>query len=58
MIDLFLLFWTIMILSSICWYGFLVFYVGAKGGKEIKEMTEALSARANPEHKAKPREIP
>jgi hypothetical protein len=43
MMDLFLIFWAVMIFSSIIWYGFLVFYVGAKGAKEIKSMTEALS---------------
>ncbi len=45
MIDLFLVFWAVMIFSSICWYGFLVFYVGAKGAKEIKAMTQALTQR-------------
>ena len=45
MIDLFLVFWAIMIFSSIFWYGFLVFYVGAKGQREIKAMTEALTRR-------------
>lgn len=42
MIDLFLLFWTVMIFTSIAWYGFLLFYVGAKGGREIKELTRTL----------------
>ena len=38
MIDLFLIFWTLMIFSSLAWYGFLLFYVGAKGGREIREL--------------------
>lgn len=45
MIDLFLVFWAIMIFGSIFWYGFLVFYVGAKGQKEIKAMTKTLTQR-------------
>ena len=45
MIDLFLVFWAIMIFSSIFWYGFLVFYVGVKGQKEIRAMTKALTQR-------------
>lgn len=38
-------FWAAMIFASIAWYGFLVFYVGYKGGREIKEMTKTLGAR-------------
>jgi hypothetical protein len=34
-----------MIFISIFWYAFLLFYVGAKGGKEIKEMTRVLGRR-------------
>jgi hypothetical protein len=42
---LFIVFWTLMIFGSISWYGFLVFYIGAKGGKEIKELTKTLGAQ-------------
>jgi hypothetical protein len=42
MIDLVLLFWTVMIFVSIAWYGFLLFYVGIKGGRDIVQMTRAL----------------
>ena len=45
MIDLFLIFWTVMIFASIVWYGFLLFYVGFKGGRELREMTRTLSQR-------------
>jgi len=38
----FVLFWTALIFASIAWYGFLVFYVGAKAGREIREMTKTL----------------
>ncbi len=44
MIDLFLVFWTLMIFLSIAWYGFLLFYVGFKGGKEIATLTKTLGA--------------
>jgi hypothetical protein len=43
MSHLFLIFWTVMIFASIAWYGFLLFYIGFKGGREIKEMTKTLS---------------
>jgi hypothetical protein len=45
MITPFVVFWTIMIFASIGWYGFLVFYVGYKGGREIKAMTKAFEQR-------------
>jgi hypothetical protein len=34
-----------MIFLSIGWYGFLLFYVGIKGGKEIRTMAKTLGAR-------------
>ena len=39
------LFWYVIILTSICWYGFLVFYVGYKGFFDIIDMTRALNRR-------------
>ena len=36
-------FWSVLIFASIAWYGFLVFYVGIKAGREVKQLTEALS---------------
>lgn len=41
--DPFAWFWIMMILLSIAWYGVLLFLVGFKGGREIIEMTKALS---------------
>ncbi len=35
-------FWTLLIFASIAWYGFLVFYVGWKAGREIKVLTRTL----------------
>ncbi len=48
MIDLFAMFWTVLILSSIYWYGFLVFYVGIKAGREIRVLTRTLANRPQP----------
>ena len=44
---LFVLFWTVMIFLSVGWYAFLLFYVGAKGGKEIRELTRELDHKGN-----------
>jgi hypothetical protein len=49
MFDLFAVFWTVMIFCSIYWYGFLLFYVGIKGGREIGALTRALDARHKPD---------
>ena len=48
--SMFVAFWTVMIFASIAWYAFLLFYVGAKGGAEIKQMTHDLSERAHDDH--------
>lgn len=40
-----ILFWTILVFASIAWYGFLVFYIGIKGGMEIRKMTRTLGKR-------------
>jgi hypothetical protein len=47
----FVVFWSVMIFASIAWYGFLVFYVGYKGGREIKAMTKRLDKRGEDEAK-------
>lgn len=49
--DPFVIFWTVMIFTSIAWYAFLLLYIGVKGGKEIKEMTKTLAARPEEEKK-------
>jgi len=38
-------FWMGLILASIFWYAFLLFYVGIKGGAEILSLGRALSQR-------------
>ena len=43
--DFFIWFWTVMIFASIVWYAVLLFYLGIKGGIEIKRMTRALTKR-------------
>ena len=42
--DPFLFFWTVLIFASICWYGFLVFYLGVKAGREILALIATLRA--------------
>lgn len=39
----FIYFWILLIGSSIAWYGGLVFYVGIKAGKDIREMIKSLT---------------
>jgi hypothetical protein len=46
--HVFLVFWTLMIFLSVAWYGFLLFYVGFKGGREILELTRTLGAQPPP----------
>jgi hypothetical protein len=38
----FVTFWTVMLFLSIAWYAALIFLIGIKAGREIKQMTEAL----------------
>ena len=47
--TVFIVFWSVMIFTSIAWYGFLIFYVGYKGGREIRAMTRALEQRGEEE---------
>ncbi|MCL4786543.1 MAG: hypothetical protein KJ070_07060 [Verrucomicrobia bacterium] len=49
MSDPFVIFWTVMVFTSVTWYGVLLFYVGAKGGREIRELTRALAGRKDGE---------
>ena len=51
MMTVFVVFWSVMIFASIAWYGFLIFYVGYKGGREIRAMTRALERRGEEEQK-------
>lgn len=40
--DPFVIFWSVLIVGSIAWYAFLVFYIGIKAGREIKALTRSL----------------
>jgi hypothetical protein len=51
--NLWLWFWTVMIFASIAWYGFLVFFIGAKGGGEIKTMVKGFEERDESENSVK-----
>lgn len=42
----FVIFWVVLIVASIAWYGFLVFYIGVKAGREIIALTKSLDATA------------
>lgn len=39
------LFWAIVVFSSVGWYALLLFLVGIKGGMEIVQMTKNLTAK-------------
>lgn len=41
-------FWGILLLASLAWYGFLVFHVGWKAGREIRDLTVTLAAADRP----------
>lgn len=43
--SLFIYLWAGLMFASIAWYGFLVFYVGIKAGREIREMTATLERK-------------
>lgn len=45
MTTVFIVFWGVLIAASIAWYAFLVFYVGIKAGREIREMTRRLQEK-------------
>lgn len=45
MTQFFILFWSVIVFSSIAWYAVLLLYVGSKGAKEIREMTRRLRER-------------
>ena len=46
--NIFIIFWAVMIFSSIAWYAFLLFYVCFKGGREIGRMTRKLKQQSSP----------
>jgi hypothetical protein len=49
MTSLLVWFWAVLLFASIAWYGFLVFYVGWKAGREILTLTSTLERRQRPD---------
>jgi hypothetical protein len=41
--DPFTLFWTALVLASVIWYGALVFIVGIKAGRDIRDLIKSLT---------------
>jgi len=40
--------WVLLLAASLAWYGFLVFHVGWKAGREIRDLTATLGAADRP----------
>jgi hypothetical protein len=43
--EVWIMIWTILILTSIAWYALLLFLIGARGAREIRDMTRSLATR-------------
>ncbi len=46
--KLWIVFWTVVTFGSIAWYGFLVFYIGVKAWREIRQLVRTLETRTPP----------
>jgi hypothetical protein len=40
--KLFIIIWLVLIIASIIWYGFLVFFVGYRGFFDVKKMIKSI----------------
>ncbi len=49
-------FWMCLILASLLWYAFLLFYVGIKGGREMTALGRNLSQRQHGEEEGEVRD--
>jgi hypothetical protein len=49
--DPYVLVWAILLFTSIAWYGFLVFFIGVRAGKELKTLIKDLTISRPPEEK-------
>jgi len=49
--DPYIIVWAILLFASIAWYGFLVFFIGIRAGKELKTLVKDLSDNRPPEGK-------
>jgi hypothetical protein len=43
--SILVIFWAALIFGSIAWYGYLVFYIGLKAGREILKLAKTLARR-------------
>ena len=41
--DPYVLVWAVLLFTSIAWYGFLVFFIGIRAGKELKTLIKDLT---------------
>ena len=41
--DPYVLVWAVLLYTSIAWYGFLVFFIGWRAGKELKTLIKDLT---------------
>ena len=44
--------WTVLLFTSIAWYGFLVYFIGIRAGREMKTLIKDLSAARPPDEKS------
>ena len=40
--DPYVIVWALLLFTSIAWYGFLVFYIGYKAGRELLQLIKDL----------------
>lgn len=50
--DPYVIAWTLLLFSSIAWYGFLVFFIGIRAGREMKTLIKDLTAARPPDGKS------
>ena len=49
--DPYVIAWAVLLYASIAWYGFLVFFIGIRAGKELKTLIKDLTAARPPVEK-------
>ena len=43
--DPYVIAWAVLLFTSIAWYGFLVFFIGVRAGKELKTLIKDLTVK-------------
>ena len=43
--DPYVIAWAVLLYTSIAWYGFLVFFIGIRAGKELKTLIKDLTTK-------------